>query len=74
VPIDVDQWEWGCGFYPGTEPGEGYSGTGATFEAARTGFEAAWRTFLPMRTEADFQPGATSATGRRGNTRCTTPA
>jgi hypothetical protein len=55
VPIDVDQWEWGCGFYPGTEPGEGYSGTGATFEAARTGFEAAWRTFLPMRTEADFQ-------------------
>jgi hypothetical protein len=45
----------GCGFYPGTEPGEGSGGTGATFEDARTGFEAAWRAFLPTRTEADFQ-------------------
>jgi hypothetical protein len=55
VPNDVDQWEWGCGFYPGTDPGEGSSGTGATFEAARAGFEAAWGDFLPTRTEADFQ-------------------
>jgi hypothetical protein len=20
-PVDVDQWKWGCDFYPGTEPG-----------------------------------------------------
>jgi hypothetical protein len=44
-----------CGFYPGTEPAEGRSGTGATFEAARAGFEAAWRNFLPRRKEHDFQ-------------------
>jgi hypothetical protein len=55
VPNDVDQWEWGCGFYPGTDPGEGFSGTGATFEAARDGFKAAWLTFLPTRTAADFE-------------------
>jgi hypothetical protein len=55
VPLHVDQWEWGCGFYPGTSSGEGTSGTGATFEAARAGFEAACHTFLPTRTEADFQ-------------------
>jgi hypothetical protein len=50
--VGVDQWEWGCGFYPGTDPGEGRSGTGATFEAARAAFEAAWGVFLPTRTEA----------------------
>ena len=44
-----------CGFYPGTDPGEGSGGTGATFEAVRAEFEAAWRIFLPTRTEADFQ-------------------
>jgi hypothetical protein len=21
-PVDVDKWEWGCGFYPGTNPRE----------------------------------------------------
>jgi hypothetical protein len=55
VPNGVDQWEWDCGFYPGTDPGEGSSGTAATFEAARIGFEAAWHAFLPTRTEADLQ-------------------
>jgi hypothetical protein len=54
VPIDVDQWEWAAAS-TGTEPGEGSGGTGATFEDARTGFEAAWRAFPPTRTEADFQ-------------------
>jgi hypothetical protein len=54
-PVDVDQWEWGCGFYPGTEPGQGESGTAADFDQARAGFEAAWQRLLPTRTEADFQ-------------------
>src|ERR1700722_17944810 len=22
VPVDVDQWGWSCGFYPGSHPGE----------------------------------------------------
>jgi hypothetical protein len=30
-------------------------GTSASFEAARVAFEAAWRDFLPKRSEADFQ-------------------
>jgi hypothetical protein len=54
-PVDVDPWEWGCGFYPGTEPGQGESGTAASFEEARADFEAAWREFLPRLTEANFQ-------------------
>jgi hypothetical protein len=31
-PHDTDQWEWRCGFYPGSHPGEHTSGTAATFE------------------------------------------
>jgi hypothetical protein len=48
-------WGWICGFYPGSEPGEQTTGTGATFEEARTAFDEAWRIFLSKRTEADFQ-------------------
>jgi hypothetical protein len=22
VPVDVDQWQWSCGFYPGLHPGQ----------------------------------------------------
>ena len=22
VPVDVDQWSWSCGFYPGLHPGQ----------------------------------------------------
>jgi hypothetical protein len=54
-PHDTDQWEWNCGFYPGSEPGEIQSDTAATFEEARAAFELAWRVFLSKRTEADFQ-------------------
>jgi len=41
--------------YPGSEPGGQRFGTAASFEAARAAFEAAWREYLPRRTEADFQ-------------------
>jgi hypothetical protein len=54
-PIDVDQWEWVCGFYPCMAPGQHQNGTAETFEAARADFEAAWRTILPTCTGADFQ-------------------
>jgi hypothetical protein len=54
-PHDTDPWEWACGFYPGSRPGEYRSGTAATFDDARADFEAAWRVFLAKRTEADFE-------------------
>ncbi len=47
VPVDVDQWGWSCGFYPGLHPGQHRSGTAENFEAARAGFEAGWNALLP---------------------------
>jgi hypothetical protein len=52
---DTDPWEWRCGFYPGSHPGEHQSGTAMTFDEARADFEVAWKIFLSNRTEADFQ-------------------
>jgi hypothetical protein len=46
---------WHCGFYRGSNPGEQRYGTAATFDQARAAFEAAWRDYLPSRTEADFE-------------------
>ena len=45
----------GVGFYPGSNPGDDRHGTAASFEAARAGFEAAWKEYLPKRSEADFE-------------------
>jgi hypothetical protein len=47
VPVDVDQWGWSLGFYPGLEPGQRRSGSAATFDQARADFEAAWAGLLP---------------------------
>ncbi len=52
---DTDPWEWSCGFYPGSHPGEHRSNTIATFEEARADFERAWLVFLSNRTDTDFQ-------------------
>jgi hypothetical protein len=54
-PHDSNPWEWCCGFYPGSHPGEHQNGTAATFDDARAEFEQAWQVFLSKRTEADFQ-------------------
>jgi len=54
-PHDTDPWEWSCGFYPGSHPGEHQSDTTATFEEARADFERTWLVFLSKRTKADFQ-------------------
>ncbi len=54
-PDSTDPWQWRCGFYPGSNPGECTSGTAATFEQARREFETAWLAFLSKRTEADFE-------------------
>jgi hypothetical protein len=54
VPVDVDQWGWRCGFYPGVEPKRHQDGTAKSFKAARRGFLAAGQELLPTLTEADF--------------------
>ena len=54
-PGAAPKWQWRCGFYPGSRPGECTNGTAETFEVARADFEAAWQVFLSNRTEADFQ-------------------
>jgi hypothetical protein len=55
VPNAEPQWQWLCGFYPGSNPGEQRGGTEATFEKAREAFGVAWRIFSANRTEADYQ-------------------
>jgi hypothetical protein len=55
VPVDVDQWEWTCGFYPGRERGEHLHGTASDFFTARREFEIAWRELSATKTEADYQ-------------------
>jgi hypothetical protein len=70
VPIDVDQWEWGCGFYPGTEPGEGSGGTGRRLKTLAPALK---RPGAPSRRRGQkptSRRGATSATGRHGSMRC----
>jgi len=54
-PGAVEQWQWLCGFYPGSNPGEQRGGTAGDFEQARDAFEAAWRIFSARRAEADYQ-------------------
>jgi hypothetical protein len=54
-PGAAESWTWQCGFCPGSDPGDHRSGSAPTFDAARAAFDAAWREYLPKRTEADFQ-------------------
>jgi hypothetical protein len=54
-PAGTDRWKWHCGFYPGSHPREHRHGTAPSFQAARAAFETAWRDYLPLRTEADFE-------------------
>jgi hypothetical protein len=55
VPVDVDQWDWTCGFYPACDCGRLERGIAADFFTARAAFETAWRRLLPRLTETDFQ-------------------
>jgi hypothetical protein len=54
-PGAAPKWQWRCGFYPDSRPGECTGGTAASFDEARAAFETAWRIFLSKRAEADFQ-------------------
>jgi hypothetical protein len=62
-PHDTDPWEWSCGFYPGSHPGEHQSETAATLEQARADFEAAWRVFWRNEPRLTFRRGVTSKIG-----------
>jgi hypothetical protein len=46
VPVEVDQWGWSCGFYPGLDPAQYRSGSAQTFDQARVHFVAAWANLL----------------------------
>jgi hypothetical protein len=54
VPIDVDQWEWSCGFYPLSNRGISAGGTAETFEQARDAFAVAWVDLQPRIEETDY--------------------
>jgi hypothetical protein len=60
VPIDVDQWEWRCGFFPGTEPWQQRDGSAGTYEEARAAFQSAWRDLLPQLRCVSARPGLSS--------------
>jgi hypothetical protein len=47
-------WKWSCGFYP-LYRDECFRGNAPTFETAHAAFSAAWKVFLPQRTEAEFE-------------------
>jgi hypothetical protein len=55
VPVDVDQWGWKCGFYPGLHPGQDRFGMAVDFAGARDGFEAGWKQLLPEIPEGAFE-------------------
>ncbi|MDN4982385.1 hypothetical protein KUL72_24920 [Bradyrhizobium arachidis] len=48
------QWQWSCGFYPGSRPGECSTGSAGSFDQARDDFLTAWTVFLSKRTTDDF--------------------
>jgi hypothetical protein len=69
-PRDEDPWEWHCGFYPGSHPGEQQNGTAATFDEARVDFERAWGCFCRGELRRISGHGVAREIGPRGNTRC----
>jgi hypothetical protein len=54
-PSAGEQWQWLCGFYPGSHPGEHRGGRTDSFDQTRDAFARAWRIFSANRTEADYQ-------------------
>ena len=69
-PFGTDQWQWRCGFYPGSHPRDCTSGTAASFDQARADFGEAWRVFSPIAQRPTSTNTGGTAPGQRGNTRC----
>jgi hypothetical protein len=55
VPVDVDQWQWSCAFYPGLRLGQHRYGTAASFDEARAALEADWKALLPEIPDGAFE-------------------
>jgi hypothetical protein len=62
-PGAAESWQWSCGFYPGSRPGEHRNGSAPSFAATRAAFEAAWREYLPSGPRPIFKRGAISRLG-----------
>lgn len=55
VPKHANQWQWTCGFYPGSGPREMTTGTAVDFAEAREMFDRAWKALHPQKSETDYQ-------------------
>ncbi len=55
APVNREQWQWSCGFYPGLHPRQHRFGTAVTFEKARVGFDVAWRELQPNIPDGAFE-------------------
>jgi hypothetical protein len=69
-PHVTDQWEWRCGLYPGSRPGEIRSGTSATFDDARAILAALGSSFFLTALMPIFRRGANNEIRPHGNMRC----
>ncbi|MGJ4950047.1 hypothetical protein [Bradyrhizobium sp. HKCCYLS20291] len=53
-PPGSTAWQWFCGFYPGSHPGEHKVGRAVSYQQARDAFQAAWSVFSSNRSPRDF--------------------
>jgi hypothetical protein len=61
IPNDKPRWDWTCGFYPGSHPGECTGGAAETLEQAKADFGKAWAVLLSKRTEGRLSGMARSS-------------
>jgi hypothetical protein len=63
-PDSTDPWQWSCGSYPGSHPGECTNGIAAIFDDARAKFESAlgWCSSQSV-SRPTFRRGGTIGTG-----------
>ena len=69
APPSSDQWEWHCGFYPGSNTGEQRYGTAATFDEARLRSKRHGETICRNAPKPTSRNGARMRPGTLQNTR-----